>query len=180
MSLPPPPKVQKLQEALHAKAKEAPDYRFYALYDKVYREDVLAYAYARCRANGGAAGGRWPDVRGHRGVRAGPLAGRTGGRTQEAKRIVPRPCDACTSRKPDGKQRPLGIAMRHSYCTSLQRGWGLSEGGPALPWALPRSRGRTSGPGAASGLAKRAMTSGVNRIHQGPWDVDWMPSRTPD
>ena len=35
--------------------------------------------------------------------------------------------------------RPLGIPMRHSYCTSLQRGWGLGEGGPALPWARSRS-----------------------------------------
>jgi RNA-directed DNA polymerase len=36
--------VEKLQTALHAKAKEAPTYRFYALYDKVYRRDVLAHA----------------------------------------------------------------------------------------------------------------------------------------
>jgi hypothetical protein len=43
--------------ALHAKAKESPDFRFYALYDKVYRRDVLAYAYERCKAKGGAAGG---------------------------------------------------------------------------------------------------------------------------
>ena len=44
MSLATPTSVQKLQTALHAKAKESPDYRFYALYDKVYRKDVLAYA----------------------------------------------------------------------------------------------------------------------------------------
>src|SRR5438270_12600954 len=56
MSLVPPPKVGKLRETLHAKAKRAPTYRFYALYDKVYRADVLAYAYACCRANDGKPG----------------------------------------------------------------------------------------------------------------------------
>src|SRR5580700_9099619 len=56
MSLTPPPKVGKLQGALRAKAKEAPTYRFYALYDKVYRLDVLLWAYERCRLNKGAAG----------------------------------------------------------------------------------------------------------------------------
>ena len=48
--------VQKLQTALHAKAKESPNFRFYALYDKVYRTDVVTFAYERCKANGGAAG----------------------------------------------------------------------------------------------------------------------------
>ena len=56
MSLTTPISVQKLQTALHAKAKEAPKFRFHALYDKVYRKDVLTYAYERCEANGGAAG----------------------------------------------------------------------------------------------------------------------------
>ena len=51
-----PPSVRKLQTALHAKAKAEPEYRFYLLYDKVYRADILSFAYARCKANGGAAG----------------------------------------------------------------------------------------------------------------------------
>ena len=56
MSLQTPEKIRKLQKALHAKAKEAPDYRFYLLYDKIYRMDVLQFAYSCCRQNGGAAG----------------------------------------------------------------------------------------------------------------------------
>src|SRR5229473_1417314 len=56
MNLTTPASVQKLQTALHAKAKESPSFRFYALYDKVHRKDVLAFAYECCKANGGAAG----------------------------------------------------------------------------------------------------------------------------
>jgi group II intron reverse transcriptase/maturase len=51
-----PPSVQKLQSALQAKAKENPGFRFYALYDKMYRDDILQFAYACCKANKGAAG----------------------------------------------------------------------------------------------------------------------------
>jgi hypothetical protein len=43
--------------ALHAKAKAEAGYRFYALYDKISREDILAHAYAQCRSNNGAPGG---------------------------------------------------------------------------------------------------------------------------
>src|SRR3972149_2484246 len=56
MSLTPPLKVQKLQTAFHAKAKGSPGYRFYALYDKVYRRDVLGQAFNVCRRHGGGAG----------------------------------------------------------------------------------------------------------------------------
>ena len=56
MSLTPPYRLQKLQAALHAKAKASPDQRFHALYDKVYRLDVLLHGYECCKANRGAAG----------------------------------------------------------------------------------------------------------------------------
>ena len=56
-----PTSVQKLQTALHAKAKAEAGYRFYALYDKISREDILAHAYAQCRSNKGAPGGDGQD-----------------------------------------------------------------------------------------------------------------------
>src|SRR5271170_3387270 len=48
--------VEKLQTSLQTKAKAEPAFRFYALWDKVYRKDILLEAYRRCRANAGAAG----------------------------------------------------------------------------------------------------------------------------
>ena len=56
MSLAPPTKVGQLQKTLHAKAKESPNYRFYALYDKVYRADVLWHAHRICQTNDGSPG----------------------------------------------------------------------------------------------------------------------------
>ena len=49
-------RVQRLQTALHAKAKGAPGFRFYSLSDKVWRDDVLVVAWQTVRRNGGAAG----------------------------------------------------------------------------------------------------------------------------
>ena len=60
-----PKTVQKLQKALHAKAKAEAGYRFYALYDKISREDFLAHAYAQCRSNKGAPGVDGQDFAGH-------------------------------------------------------------------------------------------------------------------
>lgn len=51
-----PQRIRTLQRKLYLKAKQEPKYRFYALYDKVCRKDVLEYAYALVRANKGAAG----------------------------------------------------------------------------------------------------------------------------
>ena len=61
-----PISVQKLQMALHAKAKAEPSFRFYALYDKISRDDVLAHAWPQCRSNKGAPGVvKLPRFRGH-------------------------------------------------------------------------------------------------------------------
>ena len=56
MSLATPDMIQRLQEALGTKAKQAPTYRCYLLYDKVYRADILAHAYALARQREGAPG----------------------------------------------------------------------------------------------------------------------------
>src|SRR4029453_383820 len=108
MSLPTRLTVEKLQAALHAKAKQAPSYRFYALYDKVYRADVLSEAYERCRSNGGAAGvdgQTFEDIEAY-GVERwlGELA-----QALREKRYRPQAVRRVYIPKPDGKQRPLGI-----------------------------------------------------------------------
>jgi RNA-directed DNA polymerase len=56
VSLQTPEKIRTLQNKLYLKAKREPAYRFYLLYDKVWRADILSHAYGLCRANGGAAG----------------------------------------------------------------------------------------------------------------------------
>lgn len=108
MSLTTPPSVQKLQTALHAKAKESPNFRFYALYDKVHREDILAFAYECCKTNGGAAGvdnQTFEDIEDY-GVKRwlDELTQELKSRTYQ-----PKPVRRVYIPKPDGKQRPLGI-----------------------------------------------------------------------
>jgi hypothetical protein len=152
MSLAPPVKVGKLQDALHSKAKNAPGYRFYALYDKLYREDILHYASARCKAHGGAAGvdgQTFADIESY-GVRRW-LDELTNQLRKET--YQPQPVRRVFIPKGDGKRRPLGIPMYRSYCTSFN---GVEDlrGGLALPWALSLSGRRMASPGASSGLAQ--------------------------
>ena len=56
MGLQTPDKIRTLQRKRHPKAKSKPDYRFYLLYDKIYRADVLSHAYRLAKANRGTAG----------------------------------------------------------------------------------------------------------------------------
>ena len=108
MSLIPPPKVGKLQTALHSKAKDTPSYRFYALYDKIYRRDILEFAYARCRVNDGAPG---VDRQSFDKIEAYGLDRWLDELTEALRNETyrPQPVRRVFIPKSDGKQRPLGI-----------------------------------------------------------------------
>ena len=111
-----PASVQKLQTALHAKAKTEAEFRFYALYDKIYREDILAHAYVQCRSNKGAPGvdGQdFSDVEAY-GVQRwlGELA-----IALKEETYRPDPIRRVFIPKPNGKLRPLGIStLRDRVC----------------------------------------------------------------
>jgi RNA-directed DNA polymerase len=113
-----PKSVQKLQTALHAKAKAEAGYRFYALYDKISREDILAHAYAQCRSNKGAPGvdgQNFADIEAY-GVERwlGELA-----LALREESYQPDPIRRVFIPKANGKLRPLGIStVRDRVCMS--------------------------------------------------------------
>ena len=108
MSLTTPESVQKLQAALHDKAKKSPDFRFYALYDKVYRKDVLTFAYQCSKANGGIAGvddQTFEDVEAYGAERwLDELM-----QVLKSRTYRPLPVRRVFIPKPGGQQRPLGV-----------------------------------------------------------------------
>lgn len=109
MSLPTPRiTVETLQKSLHAKAKAEPSFRFYSLWDKVYRRDVLSEAYRRCRANGGAAG---VDRVTFKDIDAQGVAQWLGNLEEElqTKEYQTQPLLRVWIPKSNGKKRPLGI-----------------------------------------------------------------------
>ena len=108
MSLETPIKIRMLQRKLYQKAKEEPNYRFYLLYDKMYREDILAHAYALAKSNQGAPG---VDGQSFRGIEAAGLEEWLNGIRNDlrAKTYQPQAVRRVMIPKPGGGERPLGI-----------------------------------------------------------------------
>src|SRR6267143_828618 len=108
MSLATPSKTRELQIKLYRKAKNEPGYRFYMLYDKIYREDILAHAYALARANKGAPG---VDGQTFERIESAGLEEWLTGIRQELrnKTYQPQPVRRVMIPKPGGGERPLGI-----------------------------------------------------------------------
>ena len=110
MTLETPDRIRELQRKLYRKAKQEPNFRFYLLYDKVYRRDILSHAYRLVKANKGASGvdgltferieEREKGAEGYLGQIAEEL---------ERKVYRPMPVRRVNIPKPDGRQRPLGI-----------------------------------------------------------------------
>ena len=108
MSLATPEKIRKLQRKLYLKAKQEPQFRFYQLYDKIWREDILAHAYAVAKANGGAAG---VDEETFERIESKSREEWLRGLQEElrTKTYRPGPVRRVTIPKPGGGERPLGI-----------------------------------------------------------------------
>jgi RNA-directed DNA polymerase len=108
MSLATPDKIRSLQRKLYIKAKAEPGFRFYMLYDKIWRADILAHAYALCRANGGAPG---VDGMTFAAIEAEGLEEWLAALGQDlaAKTYRAQPVRRVKIPKPDGGERLLGI-----------------------------------------------------------------------
>jgi RNA-directed DNA polymerase len=111
-----PNSVQKLQTALHAKAKAEAGYRFYALYDKISREDILTHAYAQCRSNKGAPGVDGQDFAEIEAYGVERWLAELALALREAT-YRPEPIRRVFIPKANGKLRPLGIStVRDRVC----------------------------------------------------------------
>ncbi len=108
MSLTTPESIGRLQRKLYCKAKAEPEFRFYLLYDKIYREDMLRHAWRLARANGGAPG---VDGVSFEEIESGGLEEwLTGLRTELVEKTYrPAPVRRVLIPKPGGGERPLGI-----------------------------------------------------------------------
>jgi RNA-directed DNA polymerase len=108
MSLATPGKIRELQIKLYRKAKNEPGFRFYQLYDKVYREDIIDHAYELARANHGAPG---VDGESFEDIESKGLEEWKSGLREELrnKTYEPQAVRRVMIPKPGGGERPLGI-----------------------------------------------------------------------
>jgi RNA-directed DNA polymerase len=108
MSLQTPDKIRSLQRKLYCKAKAEPAFRFYVLYDKICREDILSHAYKLARANAGTPG---VDGTTFEQIDASGLEAWLAGLRDElvTKTYRPDPVRRVMIPKPGGGERPLGI-----------------------------------------------------------------------
>ena len=108
MSLETPEKIRTLQRKLYRKAKAEPAFRFYVLYDKICREDILRHAYGLARSNAGAPG---VDGVSFAQIEERGLGAWLAGLREEliSKTYRPDPVRRVMIPKPDGGERPLGI-----------------------------------------------------------------------
>jgi len=108
MGLQTPNKIRTFQRKIYFKAKSEPDFRFYQLYDKIYRADILQYAYRSAKANGGSAG--VDGVTFEQIESVGAEEWLSGIRKElHAKTYKPQPVLRVMIPKPGGGSRPLGI-----------------------------------------------------------------------
>ncbi|NRA64503.1 MAG: hypothetical protein HRU19_08480 [Pseudobacteriovorax sp.] len=108
MSLQTPTKIQMLQNALHEKAKSQPDFRFYSLWDKVYRMDFLQASWKRVKANKGSSGVDGQTIEQIENLGVERWLGEISEELR-SKTYSPLPLRRVWIPKPNGDRRPLSI-----------------------------------------------------------------------
>lgn len=132
MNLTTPSKIQTLQRKLYRKAKDEPGYRFYLLYDKIYRADILLCAYKLAKSNRGAPG---VDGEAFAMIELAGLEKWLAGIRDElhARTYQPQAVRRVMIPKPGGGERPLGIPTVRADCTCALLAFWMGRNLPSLP-----------------------------------------------